>query len=81
MVLEDKSNGQTMTYEYTGNQGQPTSHVAANIPPTGPIRGSSLSLSGDGRNYVSKAYAAPFTYGTPSLSNVITEVSFSKKCP
>lgn len=81
MAIEDNSTGQRMIYEYVGSGDYPTANVAANIPPTGPIRGSAITISSDGRSYTSKAYYAPYTNGTPSLDTVLAEVTFSKKCP
>lgn len=69
-----------MIYEFDGNQGPPTIHISANFPATGAIRGSSISVVGDGRTYTVKVYSAPFTDGTPSLSNLVAQNSFSKAC-
>ncbi|MBI2334206.1 hypothetical protein HYU96_00175 [Candidatus Daviesbacteria bacterium] len=80
-TLVDSQTGQTMIYEYNGNFGPPTIHIAANFPPTGSIRGSSFSVAGDGRTYQVKVYAAPFTSDTPNLSNLVAQTSFSKTCP
>lgn len=80
-TLVDTQTGQTMIYEYDGNQGSPTIHIAANFPPTGAIRGGSFSVTADGRSYQVKVYAAPFSNGTPSLTNLVAQTSFSKSCP
>lgn len=81
MSIEDNSSGQKMIYQYVGNGTSPTAEVAATIPPTGPIRGSAITLSNDGRSYSSKAYYGPYTNEYPQLNNVLAEVTFSKKCP
>ena len=80
-TLVDSQTGQTMIYEYDDNQGPPTIHIAASFPPTGSIRGGSFSVAGDGRSYQVKVYAAPYTSGTPSLTNLVAQTSFSKTCP
>lgn len=80
-TLVDNKMGQTMIYEYDGNQGYSTIHIAANFPPTGSIRGNSFSVIGDGRTYEIKVYAEPFTSGTPSLNNLVAQTSFSITCP
>lgn len=79
-TLTDGKTGQSMIYEFDGNQGSATIHIAANFPATGAIRGSSIPVVGDGRTYTVSVYAAPFNSGTPSLISPLVQSTFSYNC-
>ncbi|MBI4039179.1 hypothetical protein HY384_04465 [Candidatus Daviesbacteria bacterium] len=81
-TLTDEQTGQSMIYEYDGNQGSGTIHIAANFPATGAIRGKTIPIIGDGRKYTIRIYPAAFTNGIPSFDNLapVPQATFSKNC-
>lgn len=77
-------NGQTIIVSYDQGNYPSSIHIAYNFnDQVSSIRSGSISLQTSGSTtygYEIKAYSAPFTNGTPSLSNQIGNVSFATDC-
>lgn len=80
MTVTDQSSNNTAFTTYYGSLGQFSVNSSYHDSIIN-IRGTSLKLMGDGRNYLIGAYMGPYTYNIPTLTNPFYQTNFSVTCP